>query len=113
MTFYCYDVELLDHQPATLPMTTSTLPPIYATVVFAQNKPGAMLSITPLSAATTFHAQEGRIYTADGRELLILDSEARARVADALARDLASVFVVETGPLGFVRDYAIEPARSL
>lgn len=94
-------------------MTTSTPSPIYATAVFAQNKPGAMLSIPPLAAATTFHAEAGRVYAADGRELLILDSEARTRVADALARDLASVFVVETGPLGFVRDYAIEPARSL
>ncbi|MGX9221927.1 hypothetical protein ACWV27_26565 (plasmid) [Massilia varians] len=94
-------------------MTALTQPPIYATAVFAENKPGAMLSITPLAAATTFHAQAGRIYTADGRELLILDSEARGRVADALARDQASVFVVETGPLGFVQDYAIEPARSL
>lgn len=94
-------------------MTTPTQPPIYATAVFAQNKPGAMLSIPPLAAATTFYVEAGRVYAADGRELLILDVQARARVADALARDLTSVFVVETGPLGFVRDYPIEPARSL
>jgi len=94
-------------------MTTSAPPPIYATAVFAQNKPGALLSIPPLAAATTFYVDAGRVRTADGRELLILDVEARARVADALVRDLASVFVVETGPLGFVRDYPIEPARSL
>jgi len=71
-----------------------------------------MLSIPPLAAATTFHVQAGRVYAADGRELVILDVDARTRIADALARDLASVFVVETGPLGFVRDYAIEPAQS-
>ncbi len=94
-------------------MTTPPQPPIYATAVFAQNKPGAMLSIPPLAAATTFYVTAGCVYTADGRELLILDGEARARVADALAHDLASVFVVETGPLGFVRDYPIEPARAL
>lgn len=81
--------------------------PIYATVVFAANKPGALLSIPPLAAPTTFTMMQGRICTADGRELVIEDAGARARVLAAFSDDPTSVFIVETGPLGFVADYPI------
>jgi len=88
-------------------MSIPALEPIYATVVFAANKPGALLSIPPLAAPTAFAMMQGRIHTADGRELVIEDAGARARVLKAFADDPASVFVVETGPLGFVADYPI------
>jgi len=88
-------------------MSTPSHPPIHATVVFAQNKPGAILSIPPLDAPTTFVMRDGGFFTAEGRELVIADAGARARVLDAFAGNAESVFVVETGPLGFVADYQI------
>lgn len=87
-------------------------PPIHATVVFAQNKQGAIISIPPLSAPTTFLMQDDGFFTADGRELLIADAPARARVLQAFKEDPDSVFVVETGPLGFIADYPIAPTVS-
>lgn len=88
-------------------MSTPIQPPIHATVVFAQNKPGAILSIPPLGAPTTFVMRAGGFFTAEGRELVISDDQARARVLQAFQDDAESVFVVETGPLGFVADYPI------
>lgn len=90
-------------------MSIPELPPIYATVVFAQNKPGAILSIPPLPEVTTFHMKDGAVRTAGGRELAIVDDAARTRVLEEFARDPSSVFVVEAGPLGFIRDYPIAP----
>lgn len=81
--------------------------PIYATVVFAKNKSGAILSIPPLGAPTTFLMRNSSFFTAEGRELVISDPVARARVLQAIQADPESVFVVEAGPLGFVADYAI------
>lgn len=91
-------------------MSTPVPPPIYATVVFAQNKPGAIVSIPPLAAPTTFTMRHERIYTAEGREVVILNEATRARVQKAFRDDPSSVFVVETGPLGFVADYPITAA---
>lgn len=82
-------------------------PPILATVVFAQNKPGAIISIPPLGVPTTFIMRAGGFFTAAGRELVISDAQARARVLQAFEDNAESVFVVETGPLGFVADYPI------
>lgn len=84
--------------------------PIHATVVFAQNKPGAIISIPPLLEPTTFIMRGDGFFTAQGRELVITDAPARARVLQAFQDDPDSVFVVETGPLGFVADYPIAPA---
>ena len=88
-------------------MSTPSRPTIHATVVFAQNKPGAILSIPPLGALTTFVMRGDGFFTAEGRELVISDDHARARVLQAFQEDAASVFVVETGPLGFLADYPI------
>lgn len=88
-------------------MSTPSQPPIYATVVFAQNKPGAILSIPPLGVPTTFVMRAGSFFTAEGRELVISDGQARARVLEAFQDDASSVFVLETGPLGFLADYPI------
>lgn len=88
-------------------MTAHSPLPIHATVVFAQNKPGAIVSIPPLAAPTTFIMRASSLFTADGRELVISDGQARARVLAAYRGDPESVFVVETGPLGFVADYPI------
>jgi hypothetical protein len=88
-------------------MSTPNQPPIHATVVFAQNKPGAILSIPPLRVPTTFVMRDGGFFTAEGRELVISDAQARARVLQAFENDSKSVFVVETGPIGFVADYPI------
>jgi hypothetical protein len=88
-------------------MSTPSQPPIYATAVFAQNKPGAILSISPLGTATMFVMRSGRFFTAEGRELVISNDQARARVLSAFDKSAESVFVVETGPLGFVADYPI------
>jgi hypothetical protein len=88
-------------------MPTPGSPPIFATVVFAKNKSGAIVSIPPLAAPTTFIMRAGAIYTSDGRELVIPDEPARARVLKAFGDDPSSVFVVETGPMGFVADHEI------
>lgn len=88
-------------------MSAPNLPPIFATVVFAPNKPGALISIPPLAEPTTFVRRGAGFFTADGRELVIQDDQARARVLKAFQDLPESVFVVETGPLGFVADYAI------
>jgi len=88
-------------------MPTPGSTPIFATVVFAQNKPGAIVSIPPLAAPTTFVMRAGVIETADGRELVLPDEATRARVLEAFGNDPSSVFVVEAGPLGFVADHAI------
>lgn len=88
-------------------MPTPGSTPIFATVVFAQNKPGAIVSIPPLAAPTTFVMRAGAIETADGRELVLPDPATCARVRAAFDNDPSSVFVVETGPLGFVADYPI------
>jgi len=88
-------------------MPTPGSTPIFATVVFAQNKPGAIVSIPPLAAPTTFVMRAGVIETADGRELVLPDEATRARVLEAFGNDSSSVFVVEAGPLGFVADHAI------
>lgn len=93
-------------------MSTSAQPPIFVTVVFAQKKPGAILSIPPLAVATTFHMRDSAFFTADGRELVILDDDTRSRVVEAFLKDPSSVFVVETGPLGFVADYPITPGSA-
>ena len=93
-------------------MSTSVQPPLVVTVVFAQKKPGAILSSPPLEVATTFHKRDSAFFTADGRELVILDDDTRARVIDAFLKDPSSVFVVETGPLGFVADYPIDPGSA-
>lgn len=104
--FYSYTIELynLQHILDTMSISQS---PIHATVVFAQNKPGAIISIPPLDAPTTFVMRHGGFFTAEGRELVILDVQARARVLQAFQDNDESVFVVETGPLGFVADYPI------
>jgi hypothetical protein len=88
-------------------MSTPSQTPIYATVVFAQNKPGALLSISPLEAPTSFVMRSERFFTAEGRELVILDGHTLARVLQAFKHDAESVFVVESGPLGFIADYPI------
>ena len=88
-------------------MSTPGLPPIHATVVFAQNKPGAIVSIPPFSGPSTFTMRQGRLYAADGRELVMPDDATLARVLKAFSDDPSSVFVVETGPLGFVADHPI------
>ncbi|MFJ1470121.1 hypothetical protein [Massilia orientalis] len=88
-------------------MPIPSQPSIHATVVFAQNKPGAILSIPPLGVPTTFVMRAGGFFTAEGRELVISDAQARARVLRAFEENTESVFVVETGPLGFVADYPI------
>lgn len=88
-------------------MSTPSQPPIHTTVVFAQNKPGAILSIPPLRVPTTFVMRADGFFTAEGRELVIADAKARARALQAFEDNTESVFVVETGPLGFVADYPI------
>lgn len=88
-------------------MSAPSQPPIFATVVFAANKAGALISIPPLGGPTTFVMRGTGLFTADGRELVILDHQARTRVIKAFLDLPSSVFVVETGPLGFVADYPI------
>lgn len=90
-------------------MSAPSHPPIFATVVFAANKPGALISIPPLAEPTTFVMRSTGFFTGDGRELVILDDQARARALTAFQDSPDSVFVVETGPLGFVADYPIAP----
>lgn len=88
-------------------MSTPSEMPVYATVVFAQNKPGAILSIPPLEAPTSFLMRSRRFFTAEGREIVISDPRVFERVLQSFDNDAGSVFVVETGPLGFVADYPI------
>lgn len=90
-------------------MSAPSQPPIFATVVFAPNKPGALISIPPMAEPTSFVMRAAGIFTAEGRELVIVDDLARARVLKAFQELPESVFVVETGPLGFVADYPIKP----
>lgn len=105
--FYSNDVEFENYPHALETMPTPSQPPIHATVVFAQHKPGAILSIPPLSVPTTFVMRAGGFFTAEGRELVISDAQARVRVFQAFQDDASSVFVVEAGPLGFVADYPV------
>jgi hypothetical protein len=110
--FYSKDVEFGNLHDCDFPTSTSGQPPIHATVVFAQNKPGAIISIPPLSEPTTFLMRDHCFFTAQGRELVIADASARMRVLQAFQTNPDSVFVVETGPLGFVADYPIVAAVS-
>lgn len=91
---------------------TDRLPnvPIPATVAFSSNKAGAIVSIPPQPAETTFRFCEGQLVTANNTPVNFPDEETRMRVLVEYHRDPSSVFVVETASTGFLRDYAIDPA---
>lgn len=87
-------------------MSIPGLPPVQATVVFRQNKPQTILSTPPLADPT---------YVRNRLLRLLYRRWTRAGhfglpgmcVHQVFQGNAESVFVVETGPLGFVVDHPI------
>lgn len=83
---------------------------IAATVFFSRT--GCAIGINLLAQEATFSLKDGRLFASTGQEILFPDAESKQRVLEQFARNPDSVFVLESGPMGPVRDHAIAAAIS-